>query len=169
MSSLPPEQLLERWLTLHGALIHRILRAYAFTSEDRADLLQEIALQLWDSIPRFRGAAGETTWIYRVTLYSALSWSGKERKHKLGREPLAHPPLAPDTTAKAEDPRLAWIYEQLATLDPIDRSLLLMQLDGQTYQSIATTLGFSVEKVGTRLHRLKNNLARRFEERGPKQ
>jgi len=44
------------------------VRAFAFTPQDQEDLFQEIATQVWRSIPGFRGDAALTTWIYRAAL-----------------------------------------------------------------------------------------------------
>ena len=55
-----------------------IARAYAEAS-DRDDLLQEIALQVWQSLDRFAGRSSLDTWAYRVALNTALAWRRKAR------------------------------------------------------------------------------------------
>jgi RNA polymerase sigma factor (sigma-70 family) len=55
---------------------------------DRDDLVQEILLQLWRSLPRFQGKAKESTWIYRVALNTALAWHRGEHKRRAAQEPL---------------------------------------------------------------------------------
>jgi DNA-directed RNA polymerase specialized sigma24 family protein len=61
---------------------------YAFTPHDQEDLFQEIATQVWRSIPGFRGDATVTTWIYRVALNAAIAWTQKERRHRAGKPGL---------------------------------------------------------------------------------
>src|SRR5690606_7260114 len=85
MRATKQRELFDRWIREHRGLMLKVVRAYAFTADDQEDLLQEIALQLWNSIPNHRGEAAESTWIYRVALYSALGWTRKERKHRSGR------------------------------------------------------------------------------------
>ncbi len=153
------QAIFDDWLRDHVGLVLRIVRAYAFTPHDREDLLQEIALQMWNSIPRFRGESKVTTWIYRVALHSGLSWSQRERTHKDARQPLAEPGHVPAPPPVDLDPRLEWIYAQIAKLEPVERSLILLQLDGLSYREIAETLGISEGHVGVKLSRIKRALA----------
>jgi RNA polymerase sigma-70 factor (ECF subfamily) len=152
------QALFDEWLKIHQGLLLRIVRAYAFTAHDRDDLLQLTALELWNSIPRFRGESKVTTWIYRVALRSALSWSQRERAQHEGRQPLAEigEPMAraPEET----NPRLEWVYARIAKLAPVERSLMLLHLDGLSYREIAETLGISEGNVGVKLSRIKKAL-----------
>ncbi len=153
------------WLHLHQGLLLRIVRAYAFTPHDRDDLLQMVALELWNSIPRFRGESKVTTWIYRVTLRCALSWSQHERAHRDGRTPLAEVGELLARTPEEPNPRLEWVYARIAELAPVDRSLMLLHLDGLSYREIAETLGISEGNVGVKLSRIKKALSSQVSER----
>lgn len=53
------ETLFRRWLAGHSGLMWKVVRAFTVTPEDAEDLLQEIALQLWMSLPAFRGGEGK--------------------------------------------------------------------------------------------------------------
>ena len=72
------KRIFDDWIGTFKGLLFRVVHAYAFTRHDREDLFQEIATQVWNSIPRFRGDSAATTWLYRVALNSALAWSRKE-------------------------------------------------------------------------------------------
>lgn len=154
---------LSGWLDGHKGLLRKIVRAYAFTAPDQEDLYQEIAVQLWHSIPSFRGDSKVSTWVYRVALYEAMAWSRRERRHRDRVEPLADPDAGPGSAsakgAAAPDDRVTWLYERIARLAPIDRSLMLMLLEGFSYQEMATTLGVSPSNVGVRIHRIKRRMA----------
>ena len=153
------------WLRAHQGLLLRIVRAYAFTPHDRDDLLQLVALELWNSIPRFRGESKVTTWIYRVALRSAMAWSQRERAHRDGRQELADAGELLAPTREEADPRLEWIYARIAQLEPVDRSLMLLHLDGLPYREIAETLGISEGNVGVKLGRIKKAMSSRLAER----
>ena len=71
----------EDWLHKHKALLFKIVRAYAFAAEDRDDLFQEIAIQIWKSVPNFRNESAVTTWLYRIALNTAIRWKSKEKKN----------------------------------------------------------------------------------------
>lgn len=69
-------------------MFFKVVRAYAFTEPDREDLFQEIATQVWRSVPNFRGDSTAITWIYRVALNVALAWKRGETKHRVGKQTL---------------------------------------------------------------------------------
>ena len=82
------KHLFEAWLREHKGLLFKVVRAYAFTPDDQDDLFQEVTIQVWHSIPNYRGEAAVTTWLYRVALYTAMAWTRKEKKHHAGKESL---------------------------------------------------------------------------------
>lgn len=160
MDEASQRRIFDDWLTRHRGLLFKVVRAYAFTPHDQDDLFQEIVTQVWNSIPQFRGRSAETTWLYRVALNTALAWCRRERRHRDRTTGLnSHEP----TLLAAERPphrRLGWLYEQIAQLDHVDRSLTLLLLDGFSYRDIAETLGISESHVGVKLNRIKAHLTR---------
>ncbi|GJM43073.1 MAG: DNA-directed RNA polymerase sigma-70 factor [Ardenticatenaceae bacterium] len=158
------KRIFDEWLDTHKGLFFKVVRAYAFTPQDQEDLFQEIALQVWDSVPNFRNESSVPTWIYRVALYTAMSWARREIKHDDGKRPLstiAHTLIAIPTQ---QDERLIWLYDQIAQLNEIDRSLTLLLLDGYSYKEMATILGISVSNVGVKINRIKKHLTRKSKE-----
>ena len=148
----------DEWLARHRGLLFKVVRAYAFTSHDQDDLFQEIATHVWNSIPRFRAESAVTTWLYRVAFNTAHAWSRKEQRHRRRTESLngADPTLT--ETPRARDHRLGWLYEQIAQLDHVDRSLTLLLLDGFSYREMAETLGITESNVGVKINRIKAHL-----------
>jgi len=158
------KQIFEAWLHKHKGLLFKVVRAYAFTPPDQEDLFQEVALQLWNSIPNFRGNAAATTWIYRVALYAAIAWTRKEKKHNEGRQLLTRNEHFLVETPKAQDTRLDWLYEQIGRLNEIDRSLTLLLLDGFSYKEMSQILGISESNVGVKINRIKKYLIHKSKE-----
>jgi RNA polymerase sigma-70 factor (ECF subfamily) len=154
----------DSWLRQHKGMLFKVVRAYAYTTEDQDDLFQEIALQVWHSIPHYRGDSAVTTWLYRIALYVALGWLRKEKKHRTGKQSLEgieHLLIVRDS---AKDNRLEWLYQQIADLSPVDRSLMLLMLEGFSYREMASILGISESNVGVRINRIKTRLVSRPEE-----
>jgi RNA polymerase sigma-70 factor, ECF subfamily len=160
MNDTARQKLFDDWLTRHRGLLFKVVRAYAFTAHDQEDLFQEIVTQVWNSIPRFRAEAAETTWLYRVALNTALAWSRKELTRRQRKETLngAVPVLM--ARARTPDRRLDWLYEQIARLDHVDRSLALLLLDGFSYRDMAETLGITENHVGVKINRIKTHLSK---------
>lgn len=161
----PSEQrrVFEGWLAQHSGLLFKVVRAYAFSSHDQDDLFQEIATQLWDSVPKYRGDSAISTWIYRVALYSAMAWSKKENWHRERNQANIAEPHLLMRSATPENPRLEWLYDQISQLEDVDRSLTLLMLDGFSYQEIGDILGISPNYVGVKINRIKQRLTERSE------
>jgi RNA polymerase sigma-70 factor (ECF subfamily) len=152
------------WLSRHRGLLFKVVHSYAFTPHDREDLFQQIATEVWNSTASFRRESAETTWLYRVALFVAMAWSKGERRHHERRESVDTFDLLLRPSPDVEDERLPWLYEKIATLDPIDRSLTLLLLDGFSYQEMAKLLGISESNVGVKVHRIKARLIEEAQE-----
>jgi RNA polymerase sigma-70 factor (ECF subfamily) len=59
---------------------------------------------------------------------------------------------------QASNPRVDWLYEQIAQFEPIDRSICLLMFDGFSYKEMAEMLGISESNVGVKIHRIKQRL-----------
>lgn len=138
----------EAWLQQYGAILHKIARAYANLT-DRDDLHQDLLLALWDALPFYRAESQPQTFIYRVALNRALNWTRSRRPHV---------PL-PDLPAPIRDTdQLDQLYAAIAQLPELDRSLILLHLDGLTYAEITQVLGLTETNIGARLTRLRQRL-----------
>ena len=157
------KKIFNEWLRDHKGILFKIVRAYAFTPHDQDDLFQNISLQLWQSIPDFRGEAKVSTWIYRVALYSATVWVRKEKKRPQ-TQLLSDLEQTLTIVAETRNDRLDWLYEQIAQLKPIDRSVSLLLLEGFSYREMADLVGISESNVGVRIHRIKQHLVRKSQE-----
>jgi len=158
------QQIFDEWLKEHRGLFFKVVRAYAFKPQDQEDLFQEIATQVWNSIPKFRNDSKVTTWIYRVALYSAMAWSKKERRYRDQHQPITGLENTLIQASKTKNPQLDWLYDQISQLDEVDRSLALMMLDGYSYKEIADTMGITETYVGVKVNRFKKRLTEKHKQ-----
>lgn len=169
MTASEQQSILESWLRQHQTLLFKVVRAYAFTTPDQEDLFQEIVIQVWRSIPSFQAQSKLTTWLYQVSLNTALSWTRREHKHRQGRELMEQAAPVLQENPKPVDERLIWLYEEITKLNKIDRSLILLLLDGFSYKEMADILGISESNVGVKINRIKKHLIQqstKFEHHG---
>ena len=152
------KEIFHKWLKDYKGLLFKVIRAYAFNQDDREDLFQEITIQIWNSIPNFRGDSAESTWVYKVALYCAISWVKKENKHSNAKQSLDDVGHLLTEISSFKDSRLDWLYNQIAKLNEIDRSLTLLLLDGYSYKEMASMLGISESNVGVKINRIKKYL-----------
>ena len=154
------------WLAGHKGIMFKVVHAYAFEHADRQDLFQEIVIQIWRSVDAFRNESSVPTWMYRVALNRAIAWTRKEDRHQRGKQPLDHVQGLLTTSAETRDPRIEWLYQQIAQLKAVDRSVALLMLDGFSYKEIAAIVGITESNVGVRINRIKSALAGKRAEEG---
>ena len=163
MPSSKQEHLFEQWIEEHKGVILKVVRANADHPEDQDDLFQEVAFQVWRSIPSFQRRSKVSTWIYRIALNTAMVWHRAQKKHRQGREPMY---VLDEKLLAGADPgacvehqeKVNRLYEEIRKIPKGDRALVLLYLDEFSYQEIADILGISVNNVGVKLNRLKRHL-----------
>jgi RNA polymerase sigma-70 factor (ECF subfamily) len=150
-----------------GAPLGRLAHGYESDPEKRRELLQEIHLALWRSFAGFNGACSLRTWVYRVAHNTAASWVAAQRRARsqllVSLDELDDMPVAPDQNRRMALDRLT---EMIQRLKPLDRQVILAWLEGMDAASIGEVTGLSAGNVATKIHRVKNLLARQFQEGG---
>jgi RNA polymerase sigma-70 factor (ECF subfamily) len=148
--------------------LHKICRVYADDPEARRDLYQDILVALWRAFPSFKGEAQPSTWLYRVALNTALSHDRKQTVREEAKLDAGHPMWTDGLPAPSADleqqEQLDRLYAAIDRLDDVDKALVMMYLDGNSYHTMADVLGISENYVGVRLHRIKKQLAHWLED-----
>lgn len=142
----------------HG-LIYKVAKLYTNTREDGQDLYQEIVYQLWKSFESFRQESKISTWMYRIALNTAIAHLNKEKKkirHSVIDETRVFTDDSGDTAASE---RVEKLYAHIKTLNTVEKGIVLLYLEGKSYEEIAGITGFTVTNVGTRLGRIKQKLS----------
>lgn len=150
-----PESHIERVLDEHGGALRRLARAYALDDASVDDLMQEIAIALWDALPAFRGECSERTYVFRVARHRALT---HRHRHRRTTEPLDAAEMVADPAPLADE-----AAEQLAQRELLIRhvqqlpeglrSVVVLRLEGMHDAEIAEVLGISAGNVAVRLTR----------------
>jgi len=140
----------------HQKIIYKVCKMYRDGKEDQEDLFQEIVYQLWKSFPSFKGESKISSWIYRISLNTAMAIY---RKPKLAVDNLLEFPerIHPSSENKISEnsERLFWALRKLN--DP-EKALISLYLEDFSYVEIAEIIGISENNVGVKLNRIKNKL-----------
>lgn len=161
-------------IAVHGPAIDRLARAWEADPDARKDLLQEMHLALWRSFQLFDARCSLRTWIYRVAHNAAASHVKRSRRLKsktlLSLEEVDEP-CAPLTTASRtysleQSQILDRLYALIQSLNPLDRQVILLYLEGMDAVSIGEITAISSGYVATKIHRIKAILADRFRNGG---
>ena len=154
----------------YGTALERLARAYEADTELRRDLLQDIHVALWRSMGGFDGRCSLRTWVYRVAHNVAATHVLRQRRRSQSLVGLEELESLPDENAgqHAADRSHALdrLLQMIQRLNPLDRQLILAYLEGFDAASIGEITGLSAGNVATKIHRIKNLLARRFRQEG---
>lgn len=147
-------------LHTHRKIMFKVAAVYARGEEDRRDLAQEIALQVWRSFVSYDPSRPFSTWMYRVALNVGLSHARRERERHQPLDEALIDTLGGGTPIDEPDERLALLAKAIEALAPLDRALAMLYLDDLSHAEIAAVLGIGESNVGTRIARLKQRLRR---------
>jgi RNA polymerase sigma-70 factor, ECF subfamily len=146
-------ELLER----HRGIVLKVAHTWCRDAEDRRDLAQEIAAQLWKAFPSWDAARPFATWMYRIALNVAISHArgnGWRARHVALDDSEVEPSHDADAARETDDGIRA-LHRVIARLAPLDRALLLLYLDERSQREIAEILGIGESNVATKIGRLK--------------
>jgi len=143
-------------------IIYKIGRSFTSNSADFDDLYQEMLIQIHDSLKSFRSESKLSTWIYRVALNTALTFSRSDKKRqsetytdkwdKIDREEES------DVAAQERESRIEMLYAAINELKKEDRAIILLHLEGKQYDEISEIMGISQSNTGVKIMRVKNRL-----------
>jgi len=152
-----------RLLDEHKGILFKVASAYSRNALDREDLIQEIVLQVWSSFGRYDRTRRFSTWMYRVAINVAISFSRREaRRPRTGaaaEQAILEIVVDAAESAGLED-ELGVLRQCINQLDELDRALVILYLDGNRHETIAEILGISETNVGTKISRIKERIRR---------
>lgn len=160
MTDLARQHEFQYLLQQHRGIVFKVASVYARGPEDRDDLAQEIAVQLWRSFGGYDAVRAKfSTWMYRVALNVAISHA-RQAARDARLQPLddEHLELPGDDDVAQPDERITALYAFIGRLDPLNRALIVLYLEDRSHAEIAQVLGISETNVATRINRIKHRL-----------
>jgi len=182
MQELPREILIAASEGNRGAF-ERIYRAtcdYVYTialkvtgnRPDAEEVTQDVFLKIFRELKRFRFASSFTTWLYRVTINSALNATRKTRKQRM-RQVEYNDAIAVGNERRAthdaieREHNVARVNAMLEALNPDQRAcIVLREIEGLRYKEIADVLKIPINTVRSRLQRAREALLAREQHGG---
>lgn len=155
MASKDRESIFEELYSTHQDMVFHLCLGFMKGNVALAhDLSQEVFINCWRAIDKFRGQASPKTWIYRITTNTCLQYLRRSRQQvrvPLPEHPLAAPPPAPSAPYQA-------LYRAIGQLNAVDRVIIMLMLDELSYDEIADVTGLSAGTLRVRVHRIKKSL-----------
>ena len=151
----------------YQGLVYNTCLGFLKNAEDAEDMAQEVFIEAFRSIHKFRGEAHLKTWLYRISVNKSLEAIRKSNRHKrkgetlsisgeleVGSERFYHPGVVLE-----QKERSALLFEAIHKLSEHQQAAFtLHKVEGLSYEEIARVLDKSVASVESLMHRAKSNL-----------
>lgn len=148
-------------LERHRGIVFKVAGTYCRNPDDRAELAQEIASQLWQAYPRFNPTRPFSTWMYRIALNVAISFvrgNSQRHRHAVPLDEQLHDIADPHAVDPHAEQQVRALHRFIHTQAPLDRALLLLYLEDRGYREMSEILGISETNVATKISRLKQRI-----------
>jgi RNA polymerase sigma factor (sigma-70 family) len=153
----------DRILSEHAAAISRLAFGYETAANVREELVQDIALAIWQALAHFRGECSERTFVYRIAHNRGLSHVWKRRPPHQSLEeieesdqPIDPRPHPEEQVAQAD--RRTRLTSATQSLPVTHRQMIVLMLEGLSHAQMAEVLGITENNVAVRLNRARNML-----------
>lgn len=149
--------------------VYNTALGYLQNLEDAEDISQEVFIEVFNSISKFKGESKLSTWIYRITINKSLDLLKRKKSKKrfafitsiFSNEDATeeiphfeHPGILMENKERAKI-----LFSAMSKLpDNQKTAFTLNKIDGLSYKEISEIMDTSVSSVESLLHRAKNNL-----------
>ncbi|MGM9869986.1 MAG: RNA polymerase sigma factor [Sodaliphilus sp.] len=141
----------------YKSTVYTVCMMFAEDSSETDDLVQEALIHLWKGFSTARQV--NKTWVWRVTMNSCISIDRKKKRKKATECALT---VAHENVMQADrygsNANVQHLYQRIHALNPFDRAIVMLWLEGMTYDEIAEVMGISVKNVSVKLFRIKEQL-----------
>lgn len=159
MNDLDKEKEYEEAINRFSGIISKICYYFASDSEEFKDLRQEVLYNVWKGWDSFRNDAKLSTWIYRVTFNTCISFQRKEKKSK-NLISIDQALEIPDDNESRKMEKYKTMHTLIRKLGFEDRAIILMWLDEKSYEEISELMGINRNTLAVRLKRIKEKLVK---------
>ena len=152
--------------------VFRTVMGFIHSETDAEDITQEVFIEVFRSVGRFRQESGLSTWIYRIAVNKSINFHRARRRKKiisffdlnaenvreLKQEPVSPIDFSPDSSLDRAE-HAAEIQKAMDSLPHNQRTaFILNKYDDLSYQEIASVMNTTISSVESLLFRARRNL-----------
>jgi RNA polymerase sigma-70 factor (ECF subfamily) len=154
-------------------IVNLVLR-YVRDPDQAMDIAQEAFLKAYRALPRFRGDSAFYTWLYRIAVNTAKNYLAAQRRRPMDVELDLQDPEQYDLHAKLKEtdtPEGVTLSQELnetvqraieALPEDLRTAIILRELEGMSYEEIATTMECPVGTVRSRIFRARDAIGKKI-------
>ncbi|NMP30886.1 RNA polymerase sigma factor [Thalassotalea sp. M1531] len=156
------------WMSDHEKMLKHIIVGFEAKPAIQEELFQEIALNIWQALPKFKGDASVKTFVARIAHNILVTHVAKavrtvkadqdinEQEHIASGEATPYQQLD-------KQQRQQRLFKAIRQLKLDQQQIITLALEGMSYQEMADILSISINLVGVRLQRAKTSLMQLLE------
>ena len=155
------EHLFLKVLEQNQQKLFRICSVYSKNSEDTKDLLQEVLIQIWKSMPSFESKSSIETWVYRITLNTCLRFRSnhiKKQERFVFMENMNNFNIQTKVEDKEQKEKLTQLKNCISTLNTADKAIITLYLETLPYKEISNITGLTENNIAVKIKRIKKKL-----------
>lgn len=149
----------------YQGILQKICNIYFYQHPFREDYYQEILIRLWKAYPKFKQESTVSTWLYRVTLNTAIDLVRKESVQPDLQMSYRHRNMPYMTAIQKRTPatdKKEQLYQAINRLSEIEKAIIILYLESYEYKEIAAVIGISESNVGVKINRIKKQLIKQL-------
>lgn len=141
--------------------LFRICSSYSNDADDAKDLFQEVLINIWKALPKFKGNADISTWMYRITLNVSLRHRAnlsRDKKRFAEFKGISIESITQDGIFHNEHQKLIFLRLCVRQLNDVDKALITLYLEELPYNEISAITGLKANTVAVKIIRIKKRL-----------
>ena len=169
------QQVFRMFVEKYQLSVFKICNGFIHNKEDSEDILQEVFIDVYESIHKFREEAKLSTWLYRIAVNKSLNYLRKNRtmKNLKSMESLFTSDknrlnyiednnMRPDENVEQRE-RARILYKAVNSLSTNQRiAFVLNKYEDLAYKEISEIMNTSLSAVESLIHRAKTNLQKKL-------
>ncbi len=170
------EQAFRQMVEQYKMLVVNTCFGMVHNTEDAEDIAQEVFIEVFRSVEKFRADSKLSTWLYRITVNRSLNFIRDNKKHKwfqsfedaVKSKNTVHENLAISTSDQPgfileNSQRATLLHEAIDSLPENQKvAFTLSKYEELSYQEISAVMDLSVSSVESLIHRAKKNLQKKL-------
>lgn len=161
----------------YQSLVLNTCNGFLHNRQDAEDLTQEVFIEAFRSIPKFRGTSSLSTWLYRISVNKSLNFIRDNKKRQIMRSidnPFSYkdkenniqvedtdPPY--DDIKDTENEKVELLHQSIASLPKNQKvAFSLNKFENLSYKQISEIMEISLSSVEGLIHRAKRNVQKKI-------
>ncbi len=148
--------------------IYRLCRIMIYDTSQVDDLFQEVLINIWKSLPQFKGNSKVETYIYRIIVNTSITFNNRQKRLVKQQQHLQKDYQQykhADSTNQSTE--LDQLMQAIPKLEPNEKAIIGCYLEGFSYKEIGAILELTTNHVGVKISRIKTKLAKLIKKQRP--